>query len=78
MSYSYGYYKLKLSNLQEVDSLYYVGDIYDTDGSPWVEVETAQKILDIVNERELKKVLESDQLRRDLSYKSKVKAKSQF
>jgi len=78
MSFSYGYYKRKLSDLKMVDDLYYIGDIYDVDGNPWVDAEAAQQILDIVNQEELEKTLESDQLRRDLSRKTKIKMKGEF
>jgi len=78
MSFSYGYHKKKLSDLKMQDDLYYVGDIYDVDGNPWVAAEEAQQILDIVNQEELEKVLASDRLRRDLSYKKKVKTKGEY
>ena len=40
---------IQLSDLQEIDGLYYVGDIADVDGSPWVDLETAELILTEVN-----------------------------
>jgi hypothetical protein len=43
-------YKMKLSDLKEMDGLYYIADIVDVDGSPWVTKEYALNILDGVNE----------------------------
>ena len=40
---------IQLSDLREFDGLYYVGDIADADGSPWVDMETAELILTEVN-----------------------------
>lgn len=34
-----------LKNLQEIDGLFFVGEIANVDGSPWVEQETAELIL---------------------------------
>lgn len=34
-----------LKNLQEIDGLFFVGEIADVDGSPWVDQETAELIL---------------------------------
>ena len=42
-------YKMKLSDLKEMDGMYYVGDIVDVDGSPWVSKEFALQTLDLVN-----------------------------
>jgi hypothetical protein len=43
-------YKMKLSDLKEKDGMYYIGDLVDLDGSPWVTKEYALNILDGVNE----------------------------
>jgi len=40
---------MKLSDLKEMDGMYYVGDIVDVDGSPWVSKEFALQTLDLVN-----------------------------
>jgi hypothetical protein len=42
-------YKMKLSDLKEMDGLYYIADIIDVDGSPWVSKEFALQTLDLVN-----------------------------
>ena len=42
-------YKMKLSDLKEMDGLYYIADIVDVDGSPWVSKEFALQTLDLVN-----------------------------
>ena len=42
-------YKMKLSDLKEKDGLYYIADIVDVDGSPWVSKEFALQTLDLVN-----------------------------
>jgi len=42
-------YKMKLSDLKEKDGLYYIGDIVDVDGSPWVEKNFAVQALDMIN-----------------------------
>ena len=42
-------YKMKLSDLKEKDGLYYIGDIVDIDGSPWVEKNFAIQTLDMIN-----------------------------
>ena len=42
-------YKMKLSDLREMDGLYYIADIVDVDGSPWVSKEFALQTLDLVN-----------------------------
>ncbi len=42
-------YKMKLSDLKEMDGLYYIADIVDVDGSPWVSKEFAIQTLDLVN-----------------------------
>ena len=42
-------YKMKLSDLKEKDGLYYIADIVDVDGSPWVSKEFAIQTLDLVN-----------------------------
>ena len=43
-------YKIKLSDLEEKDGMYYIADIVDVDGSSWVTKEYALHILDGVNE----------------------------
>ena len=43
------HYKMKLSDLKEKDGLYYIGDIVDVDGSPWVEKDFAIQTLDLIN-----------------------------
>jgi hypothetical protein len=40
---------MKLSDLREMDGLYYIADIVDVDGSPWVSKEFALQTLDLVN-----------------------------
>jgi hypothetical protein len=40
---------MKLSDLREMDGLYYIADIVDVDGSPWVNKEFALQTLDLVN-----------------------------
>jgi hypothetical protein len=40
---------MKLSDLKEKDGLYYIADIVDVDGSPWVSKEFAIQTLDLVN-----------------------------
>jgi hypothetical protein len=40
---------MKLSDLKEKDGLYYIADIVDVDGSPWVSKEFALQTLDLVN-----------------------------
>ena len=42
-------YKAKLSDLKCVDNLYYIGDIVDVDGSPWVDKKDALELLDVFN-----------------------------
>ena len=42
-------YKMKLSDLKEKDGMYYIGDLVDIDGSPWVSKEFALQTLDLVN-----------------------------
>ena len=42
-------YKMKLSDLKEMDGMYYIADIVDVDGSPWVSKEFALQTLDLVN-----------------------------
>jgi hypothetical protein len=46
--------KMQLNDLREKDGLYYVGDIFDIDGSPWVDKKMALQILDIVNNKDVK------------------------
>jgi hypothetical protein len=40
---------MKLSDLKEKDGMYYIADIVDVDGSPWVSKEFALQTLDLVN-----------------------------
>jgi len=40
---------LKLSDLMELDGMYYVGDLVDMDGSGWVDKNMAQQLLDQLN-----------------------------
>ena len=42
-------YKMKLSDLKQQDGLYYIADIADVDGSPWVSKNEAKQILDEIN-----------------------------
>ena len=36
---------MMLKDLQEIDGLFFIGDIADVDGSPWVDQETAELCL---------------------------------
>lgn len=36
---------MTIKDLQEIDGLFFVGEIADVDGSPWVDQETAELIL---------------------------------
>lgn len=36
---------MTLQDLQEIDGLFFIGEIADVDGSPWVDQETAELIL---------------------------------
>lgn len=36
---------MMLKDLQEIDGLFFVGEIADVDGTPWVDQETAELIL---------------------------------
>lgn len=65
----YGYFKRELKDLKEIDGLYYVGDIYDVDGNPWLEAKDAQEILDMVNQANLKAVIEHDEVVNSLTIK---------
>jgi hypothetical protein len=42
-------YKVNLSDLKCIDDLYYIGDIVDVDGSPWVSKHDALQLLDVFN-----------------------------
>jgi hypothetical protein len=42
-------YTVKLSDLKCIDDLYYIGDIVDVDGSPWVSKKEALDLLDVFN-----------------------------
>ena len=64
--------KLKLEDLKCVDGLYYIGDLIDVDGNPWVEEQDALKIIDEVNEERLKEICEHDELMRSLNEKHRV------
>lgn len=68
----FGYRKLELKDLKMVDGFYWIGEIYDVDGNPWVEAKQAQEILDIVNKENLDKVVEEDELYRSFSIKHRI------
>jgi hypothetical protein len=36
---------MELKDLQEIDGLFFVGELVDIDGSPWVDRETAELCL---------------------------------
>lgn len=36
---------MTIKDLKEIDGLFFVGEIADVDGSPWVDLETAELIL---------------------------------
>jgi hypothetical protein len=36
---------MTLQDLKEIDGLFFVGEIVDVDGSPWVDLETAELCL---------------------------------
>jgi hypothetical protein len=38
-----------LKDLHEIDGLFFVGELADVDGSPWVDQETAELILLEIN-----------------------------
>ena len=40
---------MMLKDLQEIDGLFFVGELADVDGSPWVDQETAELILLEIN-----------------------------
>jgi len=40
---------MTLKDLQEIDGLFFVGELADVDGSPWVDQETAELILLEIN-----------------------------
>jgi hypothetical protein len=64
--------KLKLEDLKCVDGLYYIGDLIDVDGNPWVEDQEALKIIDIINTKELERICEHDQIMRSLHAKHRI------
>jgi len=64
--------KVKLEDLKCVDGLYYIGEIYDVDGNPWVDEKDALEIISIVNEQRLNDICEHDQLMRSLNEKHRV------
>lgn len=41
--------KIKLKDLECVDGRYFVGNLIDIDGSPWVTKGEAEEILEILN-----------------------------
>lgn len=40
---------MTLKDLQQIDGLFFVGELADVDGSPWVDQETAELILLEIN-----------------------------
>lgn len=42
-------YRIRLKDLKEQDGLYYIADIVDVDGSPWVDKEMALQTIDMIN-----------------------------
>ena len=40
---------MTLQDLKEIDGLFFVGELADVDGSPWVDQETAELILLEIN-----------------------------
>lgn len=64
--------KVKLEDLKCMDDLYYVGDVYDVDGNPWVDKQSALEIIDIVNKEELERISEQDEIMRSLNEKHRV------
>ena len=44
-------YPLDANGLPCLDNMYYVGHILDLDGGPWVDKETAQKILNDIHKK---------------------------
>lgn len=36
---------MSIQDLKEIDGLFFIGEIADVDGSPWVDQETAELIL---------------------------------
>lgn len=64
--------KVKLEDLKCVDGLYYIGDIYDVDGNPWVDEKDALEIVAIVNKQRLDEIVAHDELMRSLNEKHRV------
>jgi len=64
--------KVKLEDLKCVDGLYYIGDLIDVDGNPWVEESVALEIIDEENEKRLKEIVAHDELMRSLNEKHRV------
>lgn len=64
--------KVKLEDLKCVDGLYYIGDLIDVDGNPWVEESVALEIVDEENEKRLKEIVAHDELMRSLNEKHRV------
>lgn len=64
--------KVKLEDLKCVDGLYYIGDLIDVDGNPWVEESVALEIVDEENEKRLKEIVARDELMRSLNEKHRV------
>ena len=42
-------YLIKLSDLNNYDGMYYVGNLVDIDGNNWVDEKMAQQIIDQLN-----------------------------
>lgn len=40
---------MTLNDLKEIDGLFFVGNLVDVDGSPWVDQETAELVLHELN-----------------------------
>ena len=64
--------KVKLEDLKCVDGLYYIGDLIDVDGNPWVEESVALEIIDEENEKRLKEIVAHDELMRSLNEQHRV------
>ena len=42
-------YQIKLKDLRKQDGLYYIADIVDIEGSPWVSKEFALQTIEMIN-----------------------------
>lgn len=42
-------YQIKLKDLRKQDGLYYIGDLVDIEGSPWVSKEFALQTIEMIN-----------------------------